>query len=186
MRFAREFFRLKFNPWNPVLAAGALACLGTITGFLGRLWWGFDLTAHFRLQYAVGLTLLALALLAARRWKAARTPAPGGPLTNRSSVERGCPHPREAMAWGPRRQPSALHIPGSWQAAAVFAVVAAINWAIVIPYLWTGRAPAAPTAPTLRVLQLNVHTQNQQHDRARSFIREANADVVVLEIAVPQ
>ena len=43
----------------------------TVLGFLGRTWWAFDLTVHFRVQYAVTLTLLALALLLARNYRRA-------------------------------------------------------------------------------------------------------------------
>ncbi len=48
-------------------AAGTLICIATLAGFLGRLWWGFELATHFRVQYAVALGLGALALLVWRR-----------------------------------------------------------------------------------------------------------------------
>lgn len=41
----------------------------TVVGFLGAVWWGFDLASHFRGQYIALLTPL-LALLAAMRWRA--------------------------------------------------------------------------------------------------------------------
>ncbi|MFW5682895.1 MAG: endonuclease/exonuclease/phosphatase family protein, partial [Phycisphaeraceae bacterium] len=40
----------------------------SVAGFLGGLHWLIDLTAHFRLQYALGLTLLALLAAVRRRW----------------------------------------------------------------------------------------------------------------------
>lgn len=46
-----------------VLVGGLLAA--TLLGFLGDLWWPFDLLSHFRFQYVVGL-LLAVGLLAVR------------------------------------------------------------------------------------------------------------------------
>jgi endonuclease/exonuclease/phosphatase (EEP) superfamily protein YafD len=42
-----------------LLTAGFLATLATILGFLGSLWWAFDVLANFRLQYAVILILTA-------------------------------------------------------------------------------------------------------------------------------
>ena len=42
-----------------LLTAGFLATLATILGFLGGLWWAFDVLANFRLQYAVVLVLTA-------------------------------------------------------------------------------------------------------------------------------
>ena len=46
-----------------VEAAGALVCLFTLTGFFGRWSWVFEITSHFRAQYAlllVGFGLLAV------------------------------------------------------------------------------------------------------------------------------
>lgn len=51
--------------------AALLACalFGlTVVGFAGGVWWGFDLAAHFRVQY-VALLVPALALLAGVRWR---------------------------------------------------------------------------------------------------------------------
>lgn len=42
-----------------LLTAGFLATLATILGFLGSLWWAFDVLANFRLQYTVVLILTA-------------------------------------------------------------------------------------------------------------------------------
>ena len=52
-------------------AAGTVACVATLFGFLGRLWWFFDLFSHFRVQYAVGLSICGVLLLLGRRWKTA-------------------------------------------------------------------------------------------------------------------
>jgi endonuclease/exonuclease/phosphatase (EEP) superfamily protein YafD len=61
------FFELKLRPWGLVTSAGALLCCATVTGFLGRLWWLFDLTSHFRVQYAVLLAGVALLVLLPRK-----------------------------------------------------------------------------------------------------------------------
>ena len=51
-----------------LIAAGLLACLATLTGCIGQVWWGFELATHFRAQYALALSGFALILLALRRW----------------------------------------------------------------------------------------------------------------------
>ena len=45
-----------------------LLCLASVTGFLGRLWWLFELPSHFRLQLAFALGLLAVVWSVRRRW----------------------------------------------------------------------------------------------------------------------
>jgi len=40
----------------------------TAAGFLGAIWWGFDLAAHFRVQYAA-LLVPVVAVLAGLRWR---------------------------------------------------------------------------------------------------------------------
>ena len=42
-------------------------CLVTLLGFLGPLWWCFDLFTHFRVQYCLVLSMLALFMLCARQ-----------------------------------------------------------------------------------------------------------------------
>ncbi|MFO1423995.1 MAG: endonuclease/exonuclease/phosphatase family protein [Candidatus Competibacteraceae bacterium] len=51
-----------------LITAGLLACLATLTSFAGQFWWGFELTTHFRAQYAIALGGFALLLLAPRQW----------------------------------------------------------------------------------------------------------------------
>ena len=41
----------------------------TIFGFLGQLWWVFDLASHFRLQYFIVLVVLVLFFVKAKKWK---------------------------------------------------------------------------------------------------------------------
>ena len=40
-----------------VQAAAALAGGLTLAAFFGGLWWGLEITTHFRMQYGVGLWL---------------------------------------------------------------------------------------------------------------------------------
>jgi endonuclease/exonuclease/phosphatase (EEP) superfamily protein YafD len=42
-----------------------IACLATVLGFLGRLWWRFELLSHFRLQYFIFLAACSLIFLLA-------------------------------------------------------------------------------------------------------------------------
>ena len=48
-----------------------LACVTilTIFGFLGQLWWVFDLASHFRLQYFMVLVVLVVFFVKAKKWK---------------------------------------------------------------------------------------------------------------------
>ncbi len=62
--------RLALGVALPVLAA-------TGAGLLGSWWWAFDLTVHFRVQYAAVLGASALGLGAVRWWKAALVTAAG-------------------------------------------------------------------------------------------------------------
>ena len=66
-----SFFRLSLPSWGLLTAAGVVACSATVFGFLGRFSWFLDLFSHFRVQYLVGLSLLGLVLLLARRRKTA-------------------------------------------------------------------------------------------------------------------
>jgi endonuclease/exonuclease/phosphatase (EEP) superfamily protein YafD len=43
-------------------AAGAIACCATLAGFAAPFGWLFELTSHFRLQYAVVLAILAVTI----------------------------------------------------------------------------------------------------------------------------
>ncbi|MBE0545695.1 MAG: endonuclease/exonuclease/phosphatase family protein [Verrucomicrobia bacterium] len=129
-----KFFRLKVNFEGLLTAAGGLLCLLTLTAFLGRIWWGFDLTTHFRFQYLAGLLLLAIGFAIKRK------------LT----------------------------------VAGVFSVFAILNGAVVVPYCFTGRAAVPAAGQTLRVLLLNVDTENRRYDLVENLIRECDPDLVVL------
>ncbi len=62
------------RPLRLVLVIPAVAvAAASLLGFAGKLWWGFDLLANFRLQYLLVLAPLAVAvaLTGDRRWAAA-------------------------------------------------------------------------------------------------------------------
>jgi len=52
-------------------AAGIIAAIATILGFLGSLSWFFDLFSHFRVQYMFGLLVVGILLWIARNRKTA-------------------------------------------------------------------------------------------------------------------
>jgi len=55
--------------WGLVEVAGVLLGIATITGFLARLVWLFELTSHFRLHLAVALGAIAAIWGLKRRWR---------------------------------------------------------------------------------------------------------------------
>ncbi len=129
-----NFLRFKVNVEGLLTAAGGLLCLFTLTAFLGRLWWGFDLTTHFRVQYFVGLLLLATGFALKRKFVV----------------------------------------------AGVFSGFAILNGAVVLPYCYAGRASVPAVSQTLRVMLVNVHTENRRADLVELAIRNHDPDLVVL------
>ena len=55
--------------WGLLEVGAGLGCLATVTGFLGRLWWVFDLTCHFRLHLALWLGALTVVWAMRRHWR---------------------------------------------------------------------------------------------------------------------
>jgi endonuclease/exonuclease/phosphatase (EEP) superfamily protein YafD len=66
-----RFLSTKLHPIGLLTAAGFVACSATLFGFLGRFSWFLDLFSHFRVQYLIGLGILGVLLLVARRFKTA-------------------------------------------------------------------------------------------------------------------
>jgi len=66
-----SFLSLRVRPWGLITSAGIVAGAATLLGFLGSWSWAFDLCAHFRVQYFLGLTAVAILLLIPRQRKAA-------------------------------------------------------------------------------------------------------------------
>lgn len=67
----KHFFRRSIRLRGLIIVAGVIASTATILGFFGSLGWFLDLFSHFRVQYFLGLTALALLLLPMRQHKTA-------------------------------------------------------------------------------------------------------------------
>lgn len=61
--------RSPVSPWGLLEALAVMLGLATFTGFLGRLWWVFELTAHFRPHLAVGLFSVMALWLLRQQWR---------------------------------------------------------------------------------------------------------------------
>lgn len=59
---------------------GVLACVASVAGLAGRVWWAFDLASHFRVQYALGLLAAAVVVAVMRRPRTAAVFAAVGAL----------------------------------------------------------------------------------------------------------
>jgi endonuclease/exonuclease/phosphatase (EEP) superfamily protein YafD len=68
-----------------------------------------------------------------------------------------------------------------WIGSGLFSVFALANFAVIAPY-WFDR-PSQPSAPTvrLRVLLVNVRTQNERFAAVRQLVRDESPDLVVVE-----
>ena len=64
----RQLLRPKVGFWGLLTSAAVVVCACTVTGFFGGVWWGFDLTANFRVQYLFCLLLADIAFLIGKRW----------------------------------------------------------------------------------------------------------------------
>ena len=67
---AAKLLSLRIRPWNLITAAGAILATASILAVFGRFWWLLDLFSHFRVQYFLGLSVVALVLTFRHRYKA--------------------------------------------------------------------------------------------------------------------
>jgi len=111
-----------------------LLCAATLAGFLARLWWVFELAAHFRLHLAIGL----LALVGIASWLR------------------------------------------HWRLVVTGAAFAAVNAGLVLLVLLPVENLKPQPEIRVRLVSLNVHTENVQTDRVLKFLQEADADVILL------
>ncbi|MEE9171911.1 MAG: endonuclease/exonuclease/phosphatase family protein [candidate division NC10 bacterium] len=72
MRYRTDkFLSVGIRPWGLLFAAAGMVCISTVAGFLGRLWWIFELASHFRAQYFLFLMGSAFLFLLGRKQRAA-------------------------------------------------------------------------------------------------------------------
>ena len=130
----RSAFPPRLSMPGLLTAAGAIVGTSSVIGFLGQLWWFFDLFSHFRVQYSLTLFVVVAGLLIGRQWVA----------------------------------------------AAVFAVLALLNAATVVPLYVGATPPSTSISHSYRAMLLNVHTQNDQYGEVKQTIQEYKPDLLVL------
>jgi endonuclease/exonuclease/phosphatase (EEP) superfamily protein YafD len=126
---------------NPALrrvlvAASSGMLIGTVAGFLGALWWAFDLVANLRTQLAAGLLVVAAAL-------------------------------------------AIIRLP---RAALVTLVGAALNLAVVLPFLSGAASPAPTSHPDAETLDVTFFNTKIRSDVAAvvDYLEDRDDDVIVL------
>ena len=65
----KNYFMMLFWGLMDTLALGLVSA--TLAGFLGKLWWIFDLTSHFQVQYLLGLLVVLLVNVMGKRRRSA-------------------------------------------------------------------------------------------------------------------
>jgi endonuclease/exonuclease/phosphatase (EEP) superfamily protein YafD len=100
----------KLSFWGLLEATGVLLILGTCAGFLASLSWLLELACHFRVQYAVGLGLLAIVTASARRWRGAAVFAVFALVNAVLVVPAYLPHPVSASTDSPRLRLMLLNV----------------------------------------------------------------------------
>ena len=88
--------------WGLLEVGSVLACLATVTGFLGRLWWMFELTSHFRFHLAVLLGALVVVWAIKRRWRMTAICAAAAAVSAVLVLLRLWPEGNPALTPGPR------------------------------------------------------------------------------------
>lgn len=127
-------------PRRALVAASAGMLLGTLAGFLGGLWWAFDLVANLRTQLTIGLLLTAAALVMVR-------------------------------------------LP--WMALVAF-VGAAINLAVVLPFLVGASTPAPISADTETLTVTYFNTKIRSDIPAVvAYLEDRDDDVIALTATTP-
>jgi endonuclease/exonuclease/phosphatase (EEP) superfamily protein YafD len=69
--------------------------------------------------------------------------------------------------------------------SSLFAVALVINLYFLVPFFWPRRVGDANSSP-LRVVSLNVLTSNQDYETITTYLRETNADIVLLSEIEPE
>lgn len=118
-----------------LLCLGALVCIFTATAFLGGIGWLFEITSHFRVQYAACLVALTAFFCLRRKFRT----------------------------------------------FAVFAGFAAANLIVVGSCVLGAKHAREHNGHNLRVMLINVRTENERYDLVITCIRKYRPDLLVVE-----
>lgn len=73
-----------------------------------------------------------------------------------------------------------------WRMAVLFALFVGLNLWVVAPYLLSRPAASDPSGRVLRLVLLNVHTENTRYELVRALLRDTDPDVLILEEVDPR
>ena len=76
---------------------------------------------------------------------------------------------------------AAFAVARRFKPAAVYVLCAIVNLAVVLPYCLSGRNEVPKADLRIRVVLINVHTENHQYGLLENFVRESRPDVLILE-----
>jgi endonuclease/exonuclease/phosphatase (EEP) superfamily protein YafD len=143
-------------PWG-IYAIALFAAIATFIGFLGSLWWGFELLDHPRPQYCL-LLLPAIALTLLQFYKTRKMPALIWLWT--------IPLLINLVLFLP------LYLPAQGAPATASATSAATS--------------AATSGETLQIVHANLDRDNAQPHRAVQFLDDQEADLIFVQEVTPE
>lgn len=87
--------------WGLIEVGSLILCLATATGFLGKIWWIFELTSHFKVQLAILLVATTAIWLVRKRWWVAGVCGAFGLINVASVVPQFIPNGAAPLNIGP-------------------------------------------------------------------------------------
>lgn len=156
-----------------LLLAGGIPTVATLLAFLGALWWPLDVMANFRFQYAVILLVAVLACLAMLRWRMAllfMLPL----ILNIAQIAPLYVWPHDV----PRSSPATAVIGDGTATTPPPAAVTPSG----SPNSAPAAVPVPPPAP-LRLMAMSVNVPDRSFEHMIEAIRNAEADVILLQQA---
>jgi endonuclease/exonuclease/phosphatase (EEP) superfamily protein YafD len=154
----RKFATTKLSAADLIITAGLAICVFSLTGLVGENFWIFDLTSHFRLQYAVLLSGLACGLFLS------------GILQRKPNRSQGVSR-KAVLSTGSANAVMAI----------IFAAFGLLNWLFISQQLWGKKHHLDIDGAALRVMLMNVRTENSDTAAAIRAIAEHDPDLVVIE-----
>lgn len=131
----KEFLSAKVSFDGLLLCLGSVVCIFTATAFFGGIGWLFEISSHFRVQYAACLMVPAVFFSLRRRFRA----------------------------------------------VVIFAGFAAANLIVVGHCLSGAKSPRKTGDHNLRVMLINVRTENKRYDLVIACINKYRPDLLVVE-----